>query len=91
MRILIDECVDQRLRFLFPGHDCETAAFAKLSGLKNGALLAAAEAAGFEVIVTTEPGDPLSTESNRSPDFDDCLVRSDKQARRSQTIGSGGD
>lgn len=54
MRILIDECVDQRLRLLFPGHDCETAAHAKLSGLKNGALLSAAEAAGFEVIVTTD-------------------------------------
>ena len=54
MRILIDECIDQRLRLLFPGHDCETAAHAKLSGLKNGALLSAAEAAGFEVIVTTD-------------------------------------
>ena len=54
MKILIDECVDQRLRLLFSGHDCETAAHAKFSGLKNGALLAAAEAAGFEVIVTTD-------------------------------------
>ena len=54
MRILIDECVDQRLRFLFPGHECETAAHAKLSGLENGVLLSAAEAAGFEVIVTTD-------------------------------------
>lgn len=54
MRILIDECIDQRLRLLFPGHDCETAAYAKLAGLKNGALLAAAEAAGFEVIITTD-------------------------------------
>jgi len=39
---------------LFPGHDCETAAYAKLSGLKNRALLDAAEAAGYEVIVTTD-------------------------------------
>ena len=54
MRILIDECVDQRLRLMFSGHDCETAAYAKLSGLKNGALLAAAEAAGFDVLVTTD-------------------------------------
>ena len=54
MKILLDECVDQRLRFLFSGHDCETAAYAKLSGLKNGNLLAAAEAADFEVIVTTD-------------------------------------
>ena len=54
MRILVDECVDQRLRLLFTGHDCQTAAYAKLSGLKNGALLTAAEAAGFDVLVTTD-------------------------------------
>jgi len=54
VKILLDECVDQRLRFLFSGHDCETAAYAKLAGLKNGDLLAAAEAASFEVIVTTD-------------------------------------
>ena len=44
MFILIDECVDQRLRLLFPGHNCQTAAYAQLAGLKNGDLLAAAEA-----------------------------------------------
>jgi predicted nuclease of predicted toxin-antitoxin system len=54
VKILIDECVDQRLRLLFSGHDCETAAYAKLSALKNGALLTWAEAAGFEVIVTAD-------------------------------------
>jgi len=42
------------LRFSFPGHHCETARFAKLSGLKNGRLLDAAEAAGFDVLITVE-------------------------------------
>jgi hypothetical protein len=54
MRILLDECVDQRLRLLFTGHDCQTAGYTKLSGLKNGALLTAAEPAGFEALVTTD-------------------------------------
>ncbi|MCX6598048.1 MAG: hypothetical protein NTV70_16955 [Acidobacteria bacterium] len=54
MKILLDECVDQRLRLMFPEHDCQTAAYAKLAGLKNGALLAASEAAGFEVLITTD-------------------------------------
>lgn len=54
MRILLDECVDQRLRLLFPGHDCQTAGYAKLAGLKNGVLLAAAESAGFEVMITAD-------------------------------------
>jgi hypothetical protein len=58
MRILLDECVDQRLRLLFTGHDCQTAGYTKLSGLKNGALLTAAEAAGFEALVTTDQAIP---------------------------------
>jgi predicted nuclease of predicted toxin-antitoxin system len=58
MRILLDECVDQRLRLLLTGHDCETAGYAKLAGLKNGALLDAAERAGFEVLVTTDQAIP---------------------------------
>ena len=53
MRLLLDECVDQSLRHFFTGHDCHTAAYAGLAGLKNGALLSAG-AAGFDVIVTTD-------------------------------------
>ena len=59
MRVLVDECVDQRLRLLFTRHDCQTAAYAKLSGLKNGALLTAAEAAGFDVLITTDQEIPF--------------------------------
>ena len=58
MRLLIDECVDERLRLLFPGHDCQTARFAKLAGLKNGRLLEAAEAAGFDVLITVDQNIP---------------------------------
>ena len=53
MRLLLDECVEQPLRHFFTGHDCHTAAYAGLAGLKNGALLSAG-AAGFDVIVTTD-------------------------------------
>jgi hypothetical protein len=58
MRLLIDECIDERLRHSFPGHDCQTARYAKLSGFKNGELLSAAEAAGFEVLVTVDQSIP---------------------------------
>src|SRR6266852_5433916 len=58
MRLLIDECVDERLRLLFPGHDCQTARFANLAGLKNGRLLEAAEAAGFDVLLTVDQNIP---------------------------------
>ena len=58
MKVLIDECVDERLRLLFPGHDCQTARFAGLAGLKNGRLLEAAEGAGFDVLITVDQNIP---------------------------------
>jgi predicted nuclease of predicted toxin-antitoxin system len=58
MRLLIDECIDERLRLLFPGHDCQTARFANLAGLENGRLLEAAEAAGFDVLITVDQNIP---------------------------------
>ena len=54
MRLLIDECIDERLRLLFPGHDCQTVRFANLAGLKNGKLLDAAEAADSDVLITVD-------------------------------------
>ena len=54
MRLLFDECIDERLRLLFPRHDCQTARFAKLADLKNGRLLTAAEYAGFEVLIADQ-------------------------------------
>lgn len=84
MRVLPDECVDQRLLILFVGHHCQTAGYAKLSGLKNGVLLAAAGSAGFEVSITTKHEIPyrqnlslrrisiliLSAPTNRLPDLE---------------------
>lgn len=58
MRVLIDECVDERLRLLFPDHDCQTARYAGLAGLKNGRLLEAAEKAGFEAMITVDQNIP---------------------------------
>ncbi|MCU0245256.1 MAG: hypothetical protein MUC42_01705 [Bryobacter sp.] len=59
MRILIDECVDQRIRFLFEDFDCRTAGYSGLAGLSNGALLQAAESAGFDVLITTDQRMPF--------------------------------
>ena len=58
MKLLIDECIDERLRLSFPEHDCRTARFAGLAGLKNGQLLEAAEAAGFDVLITVDQNIP---------------------------------
>ena len=56
MLILIDECIDERLRNGLPGHDCQTARYAGLAGLKNGDLLVAAETAKFDVFLTVDQG-----------------------------------
>ncbi len=56
MRILIDECIDERFRNALTGHDSQTARHAGLAGLKNGDLLKAAEAAKFDVFLTVDQG-----------------------------------
>ncbi len=56
MRILIDECIDERFRNSFPNHDCQTARHAGLAGLKNGELLNAAETSGFDALLTVDQG-----------------------------------
>jgi predicted nuclease of predicted toxin-antitoxin system len=55
MRILLDECVPRKLKFMLiaAGHDCETARDAGFGGMTNGKLLAAAELL-FEVLVTID-------------------------------------
>ena len=58
MNLLIDECIDERLRLLFDGHLCQTARFAKMSGLSNGRLLGAAEEMGFDVMITVDQNIP---------------------------------
>jgi predicted nuclease of predicted toxin-antitoxin system len=56
MRVLLDECIDQRLRNSFSGHDCQTARYSGFAGLRNGDLLAAAERAEFDVFLTVDQG-----------------------------------
>jgi predicted nuclease of predicted toxin-antitoxin system len=56
MRILLDECIDERFRNALSRHDCQTARYAGLAGLKNGDLLIAAETAKFDVFLTVDQG-----------------------------------
>jgi hypothetical protein len=55
MKIILDECVPQKLRPLIEGdHTVATTQFQGWSGLKNGALLVAAEEAGFDLFITAD-------------------------------------
>jgi hypothetical protein len=55
MKIILDESVPQKLRLLIEGsHEVITTWFQGWSGLKNGALLTAAEEAGFDLFITAD-------------------------------------
>lgn len=54
MRVLFDQGTPVPLRNLLKGHDISTAYELGWSTLKNGELIAAAEASAFEVMVTTD-------------------------------------
>lgn len=54
MKVLLDESVPQKLRLLIEGHTVITVAFQGWSGLKNGALLTAAEETGFDLFITAD-------------------------------------
>jgi hypothetical protein len=54
MRVLFDQGTPAPLRQLLLGHEVETAYERGWSNLQNGELIAAAEAAGFGVFVTTD-------------------------------------
>jgi predicted nuclease of predicted toxin-antitoxin system len=58
MRILLDECVDERLRHLFSRARLSNSPSPGFAGLKNGDLLLAAERAASDVIVTVDQNIP---------------------------------
>jgi hypothetical protein len=54
MKILFDQGTPVPLRRDLPAHSVETAAELGWSGLSNGDLIAAAEEAGFDLMITTD-------------------------------------
>jgi hypothetical protein len=55
MKIILDESVPQKLRLLIEGgHTVVSTWFQGWSGLKNGALLIAAEEVGFDLFITAD-------------------------------------
>ncbi len=56
MLVLLDENLPHRLRGRLVGHDVRTTAYQGWAGLTNGALLKAAEDAGFDAMITADQG-----------------------------------
>lgn len=59
MRVLLDEQLPRQLTPLLVGHDVRTVQQQSWAGLKNGDLLAAADAAGFTVLLTGDQSLPF--------------------------------
>ncbi|MGA3372752.1 MAG: DUF5615 family PIN-like protein [Terracidiphilus sp.] len=55
-RVLLDENLPQKLRLLLAGHEVVTVAYRGWTGISNGALIEAAEGAGFDVMITADQG-----------------------------------
>jgi predicted nuclease of predicted toxin-antitoxin system len=55
MKLLLDECLPRKMRFLFSGsgHHCETVREAGFGGKENGELLSLAEGK-FDVLITVD-------------------------------------
>ena len=55
MKLLLDECLPRKLKFLLveTGHECRTALEAGFGGKENGELLALAEGS-FDVLITVD-------------------------------------
>jgi len=81
MKLLFDECVPKKVKFLFAdgGHECETVRDAGFSGKENGALLTLAEG-HFDVLVTIDRNIRYSAEhdgpEHRYPDHPPSFERS---------------
>ena len=68
MRILLDECVDARLRRELPGHEVRTVSYAGWSGVKNGELLRLIAGSGqFDVFLTMDKNLPRQQQLKALP------------------------
>ena len=68
MRILLDECVDARLRRELPDHEVQTVPQAGWAGISNGKLLALIAASGkFDVLLTVDKNLPHQNKTKTLP------------------------
>ena len=67
MKVILDEGVPEPLAAHLPGHDVQSVRQLGLKGTKNGKLLKAVEAAGFEVFVTNDKKMEAEQQLQRRP------------------------
>ena len=74
MRVLLDEQLPRQLALYLIGHEARTVQQQGWAGLKNGDLLRAAEAAGFQVFITADQRLPYQQKLESSALFVVVLV-----------------
>jgi predicted nuclease of predicted toxin-antitoxin system len=78
MKILLDECIDRKLAREFPDYEVKTVPQMGWAGIKNGQLLALAEAE-FDIFITVDRN--LSFQQNL-PQFDIAVIVLQAQSNR---------
>lgn len=73
MRILLDECLDLRLRHEFPDHECITVQYLGIKGIGDGPLL---DLIGdqFDVLITTDANMPFQQNLKRYKGLSAVLI-----------------
>jgi len=100
MKILLDECLPLDFRHSFPGHDAHTVQWAGMKSKKNGELLQAAEAMGYDVLLTVDQEIPIRHRSvarrlsiilirSKTNQLEDLLPLVDAISRALDTIVAG--
>lgn len=86
MRLLFDQRTPAPLRQLVLGHEVETAYKRGWSSLQNGELIAAAEATGFDVFVTTDNWQQPYASAKSCQEAYGCCCFTDHQLAAYQSI-----
>jgi hypothetical protein len=78
----LNECVDESLRRHFTNYDCKTCALPGPLALLNGKLLAAAENAGFDALITVDQNLPKQQNVAYPRTVDRCTERAHNEHKR---------
>lgn len=88
MRVLIDECVDQRLGLLFNGHDCQIASLCRIRRSEERPLIGRRRSSRLRHHGYDRPGDSVLTESQHPADLHCRPLRPNEPASRFAPTGS---
>ena len=73
MKVVIDECLDVRLRLQFPEHECVTVQYLRAKGTQDGSLLDLITSS-FDVLITRDSSMRHQQNPQRHPRFSRIFI-----------------